>query len=1151
MKRYTRAIALSLLLAIVLTAFGMFSVFAADGDGASSANDYGKIVYDMDAQSTISVNNGTYGPKVERRADGLWEMHYRGYDAATAGTGGDYWLAQAPTTMYVNHKYTSKTVTNDDGSTSTVKEITTEKNTDYFVIDFDISTDTSLLDGIYFHMRFYTNTGGNAQQNYVQLNGTDLESFYLSTHGGGTVVRPVVTPGEWLNVTIVYDFSSVDEEGFAKTADWKIHVYFDGIYAGALPNIHSGATNFYFNRISTDTTAIQNGPDASTLFKNFTYKTFPAGYEGFMTEAGVLGSGGAMLSDIPELAYCLENTPKKDDRLIATVERVGEDEPLELYKYSDLELGLKDGDVVTLERSVSEAIILDTNANVTFKDKNGTVLTPGVLDSNALVYIKTPLRYDLSAGTVLRRTDDNSYRSKAANKHKNSFTHELLASYSLVGVKDSLRKYTYILLDDIVYAPSAKTYTYGDVLDTNLNGHTLTFKNTTRLMDTNSDTKGTFSSVKFRNGTLIYEGNEITVTTAASQYIFEDLTTTFTATMNMFDQRGGLVLYKNVKGTFNQCLTNLKASGNIKGALYVDGSDITVNGKGILSISNTASSQMRQGSLTTFVRVVNSKVSAPTAGGLVDASLYANATGTYGTDAETGEATFTATNAAYIKNDNDIKITVDNSELFTPTASLVSTNIAAFKAIKSKTEVDANEQFSLDADIVISGSKVTAKYVVNQEAGAYSTSLKYADNYTYNTNLTLEDSDFHLSGSAIASRSSKLPSTALNIVIGEEVSLPTNDESKFIVSAGGAPLDNCDLAYTAECTWIKRSLPGAPAYSYTNKLDTHSYIFDGHEYEFIAYLGDPVNEENIPQALPAESSMLKYEWQYNIDGAWEAVVTYKGSVKANLTAGESLALHIYLPADFTNPEVYNKVYIEGYKADVRDAEIDGVPYKAVTVYGIDPTSATKDFTVSFRVADENGAEATVEREVSVLDYIESALKSDTVSAEGKTLVASILNYIEKAARYNNADAELSPALAALLQLDEYKAIALTSPAEGEAKDSVKDLGVFSSVRLALDAEVAWELLVKDGFAGDLTLTYVYAGETVTKTVSVVGGDTVRISLLAYELTSPIAVTYGELSGEINLAGYMSIMPDAAKTEALLALVDAIRIYSASALAYVQ
>ena len=72
MKRTHRAISLCLLLALVLTAFGIFTSLAAGATAADEDVEYGTKLYDMDAitSNKISVSNGTSGPNVVRDENG-------------------------------------------------------------------------------------------------------------------------------------------------------------------------------------------------------------------------------------------------------------------------------------------------------------------------------------------------------------------------------------------------------------------------------------------------------------------------------------------------------------------------------------------------------------------------------------------------------------------------------------------------------------------------------------------------------------------------------------------------------------------------------------------------------------------------------------------------------------------------------------------------------------------------------------------------------------------------------------------------------------------------------------------------------------------------------------------------------------------------
>lgn len=1126
MKRFSRAVALVLVLAVVLTAFGMFSAFAADADDSVA---YGEVVFDLDAKTEkkLTVTNGTNGPNMIRNEDGYWEMNYDGFDISTAGSSGDFWLAQAPTSVYINNKYTGSL--GSDGVDNRV--ISNKKNTDYFVIDFDIATKTSFLEGVYFHNRWYNNAGTHSQQNYVQLNGTDTENFYLSTNNGGGHIAPAVTPGEWLNVTIVYDFSAVDEYGYAIPSQWKIYVYMDGIYCGVLPNIKSDATSFWFNRISTDA-ASKNGADCETLFANFTYKTFKHGYDGPMTADGVLGNAGVTLADLPDLKYALEDTPEMEDNLWATVERVGVEEPIEIYHYDELDASLVDGDVVTLYRSISSPMVQDVNANITWKDVDGNVLTPGTRGSKDKVFIRQYATLDLSAGTIVDDRDLNYLK----NNQIAAVTDSLAIGYS--SDLKLLKDYVYNAEETHdLYRIDSNGNTVARDFSIDLNGHTLTLENAKRAFNL---TAKTLTKVLFKNGTINVAGAELSLLSGSNIWVFENCTVNITSE-SLFDQRGGTIIYKNCVVNSTRALTDLKGSADTLGALVIDGSTVNVTGASVVYVANSASGGKRMGGSNLKVKVLDSNLTSDTSG-LVNALFYANSSGTWDT---TLDPVSFVPNEALAVNANSLDVTVDGSKL-TLGSSIVTSDVANFLAAYDGKTVDANQQFTLDSNITINNTDVVAQgYIVDQATSGYSDTLLYKDNYKLTTDLTVMGSQINAANAEQAAVNNKAKiAAAVSFNLGAEVGMPSGREEKFVIGETAVVDFNLEPGYQ----WIRRGVEGVAPWVYTEKIESHAYIYDGHEYEFYGYLGDPANAEGIPVDLPVESSLLKYEWFYNTDGAYEAVINYKGAIKANVSVESDLALNIYLPATFGG-DSYEHIYCGENNLPVYDVNYGGEAYKAFTITGIDPTTAAKEIPISFKVIDENGTSAIINTEVSVLDYIQSIFDSDSVSTEGKEVVASLLNYIVKAAVYNAPAAKVDAKLEALMAHDAYKAASLEAPALGEGKTDAGSLGIFSSARLVLDTQFVFELLVKDGFEGEVTFSYKDGADTVSETKALKGGDVVRIALNAYQLTDAITVSFGGASGALDLAGYLGIMPEAEKTDAYLGLVDAILVYNAKAKAY--
>ena len=1114
MKRFSRALALVLLLSIVLTAFGIFSGFAAE----AAEPTYGKVVYDMDKKTSITVTHGGHGPVIKKNADNIWNISYEGIDPTLIGKNtlddkgtsqGEYWDADPSEKIYINGE---------------------KKNTDYFVIDFDISTETSLVDGIYFHNRWMAADGETkAQGNYIQLNGTSLDDFYVSRYQGSGYSAPATKPGDWLNVTFLYDFHSDNP------SEWKLYIYFDGIYCGTQTGLLTTAVSWSFMRVSTDP-LVQNGPDASTLFANFTYTKFEHGYDGPLTKSS-LGHQAVTLDQLADLAYTQKNTPVKsgEKQPMASIERVGEADPILVYDYSDINVNLKDGDVVTLYRSLSTPIVKDSAATVTFKDANGKEVIPGTIEADSLVYVAPVKEVDYSAGNVLVRANSNFRGSKSWAKDK-TYSYTVTNGLTLETKKTN----TYWLLDDIEYTTvEAKPDVGRYYID--LNGHTLTMARTSKKFLLFDKSNG---MVAMRNGTLNASGsNNYAQTNGSALVIFDDINMTLKGA-SISDQRAGVIIINRTNINASCAINTLRSSGATRGTLIINDSYVETSANTVIYNTTINSSSMRQGSMDCRLFVNNSTLKSTAEGGcIVGTEIHANATGTEVKDDAGNVIGFTPSNAYYAENDNDVTINIVNSELSCSGPAFIA-NVMELRTGKH----DLTEQFTLDYNIDIVESDVTAGYLYKAHNDASMSVLADPAKYNFDSYIKLDEaSNITLTNetSAMVLKSTVMPSATVNIDVPEEYRWYTADVIEYASADVASKFDKDGPILGAY--WVTYEQEGMLPVVYTKNVKSYPYIFNGHEYEFMQHAEMEPSFKDIPVSLPADSSMLTYKWVYNVDGAFEAVASYIGPIKANVTASETLALNIYLPASFGD-EAYKYIYTEKQRVEnIFDITANGVDYKGFTIHGIDPASAAVDTTVKFRVVDENGSVANVSVEVSVLDYIEAALKDTAIAASDKALVASILNYIAATAKYNNPTAELDADIAALLELDEYKSVALEAPVLGEAKATVANAAVFSAVRVALNNKLTYEFLVKDGYEGDITISYTTGGALVEETLTVVGGEIISVGFLAYEVDdSVITVTSAEGSGEINLAGYLGMISEAEKTDELTSLIDAITIYTAAA-----
>ena len=1120
MKRFSRALALVLLLSIVLTAFGIFTGSAAEATEPT----YGKVIYDMDAikGDTITVSEGANGPDMIRNEDGYWELTYKETDPELVQKhGGDYFTANpsSENTPYINGE---------------------KKNTDYLVIDFDISTETGLLDGIYFHNRWKNASGGNAQANYIQLNGTDLDDLYVGVHQGGSkdkplanMTSPATKPGDWLNVTFVYDVHGTD------TSAWKLYIYFDGIYCGSQTGLLSSSVYWSFMRVSTDN-RVFNGPDASTLFANFTYKTFEYGYDGPISKSGALGTQAITLDTLPDLKYTQENTPLRsgEKKPIASIERVGETDPVLAYEYDEINVNLKDGDVVTLYRSLSTPLVKDSNATVTFKDANGTVITPGTYNPTDLIYIAPLTEVDYSAGTILRRNNSN-FRGNATYARNASYTYTMLEGFKL----EAGKAYRYWLLGDASYTTAGTKIGAGKyVID--LNGYTLSISRASGKKFATYD--GTNGLIAMRGGKLELTGSgDYAQTNGSALVVFEDVEMSLKSRL-LCDQRGGMMIINRSNITANCEINSLRAQGAGRGSMVINDSYIETSASTAINNTTISSSGKRYGSMDCRLYVTNSTIKATGENGrIMDTDVHANSNGSLGED-ENGNPVFNHSSATYGENDNDVYVMLDNA--------ILSCSNAAFRGSVGELRAgtyDLTEQFSFDYNIEATESVVNASYLYGALTTADLSLLASPEKYTFDSYVKLDDTNtLNLTNEAksIVYKSSMMPSATVSVDVPEEFRWYSGKTIEYGSSAVPSKNDNNGTVLGAY--WVTYEKDGVPPIIYTKNVISYPYIINGHEYEFIQHAELEPSYKDIPAELPADSSMLSYKWVFNVDGAFEAVASYIGPIKANVTASESLALNIYIPATFGD-DAYNYIYTEKNRVEnIFDVTVNGVAYKGFTIPGIDPTSAAIDTTVKFRVVDETGATADVSVEVSVLDYIKSALKDESINTEGKTLVAALLNYIAACARYNDPAKQLNPEIAALLELDEFKSIALEAPALGEAKNTLANAGAFSAIRVALDTNLSYQILVKEDYQGDIKFSAVINGELAEGTFAFEGGEMIVIASYAYEFEDlVITATTAEGTGEINLAGYLGMISEEEKTEELMDLIDAIRIYTAAAKAF--
>ncbi|MBR2930338.1 MAG: hypothetical protein IKC32_03825 [Clostridia bacterium] len=1180
MNKLSKFLALTLILASVVSVFAVLPAFAAE-IATPKASDYGTVVYDMDGLGSKSLTISTPGgalkdPTMKKNEDGIWEYSFPdSVDPSVAGDGGEYWTI-APSSIYINNRYTGTLVDNGDGTFTDNRVIKNNKNTDYLVIDFDIgSSSGALLEGFYFHNRWYGQSGSTStsndasQQYYVMFNGTDLSNFSVSTYqSSGAYVQPAKTPGEWLNVTLIYDFSAVDEYGYAVPSEWVAYVYFDGIYCGTIGVPSAKAVQHYFNRVSTPT-GIEYGKDCSTLFKNFTYTTFGRGYAGPMTESGMLGYTGINLSELPDLAYTQANTPSAEDKLMATIERVGEAEPIEVYSFDELDASLKDGDVVTLYRSITSTLIMDSNATVTFKDTAGTVLTPGVYGENDLVHIAAVVTADFTEGKILRVRNLNPNFKGARVAPEPSFVDVLTNEDTIVVGTSSAAigsevDYRYILMGDFDWEHGGSVRMYGDQATFDLNGYKMNLSHAVRAFNVDKDHNG---RVIFKNGKLTIcstTGSDLAMTNSTSLIVFDCLEELELKHANTFiDQRGGAVIlhdiermyrtpysYGETDTTYEVCtIVSSKSSGNNRSSLYIESVnlDLTKESERVpeggtyencanapFLVNNVASSGSRQGSMHNFVYINDSAISIDNEN-VIEYTAFANSTGTLIKD-EAGVITGWTQTPAYAINENEVKTVVNNSDLDTGAYNVFIVKVDSFYSANKGTKADpvyfAAEEFSYNLDFTFNNCTLKGAYALYQYTPK---SVPEDLDYVYEVNVDFNSCDIDHSVSLIDHNSN------------DDMNVSLSDGSRMssmkLVEDGDADInlilpEGSELAYTSiNDQYNVIVTPSFEPYAYKlGNLDPTDFLWN-----LPAEGTDPVEIDRV--IIPeSKAGAYKYEWEISEDGKlYSAVIDkdFKISAKSNLTLYDNIFFNFYVKADLydaskaylTVTDLVNEKELVGELVS-----IDGSDYYKFQVKDLAPTMA-EDKIISF-VMHVDGAyndSYNLEKTFSIYDYCSNILSN--AKTDDDEIVRAIVNYLKAAYTVDGKDAQN---LAKLIEGVEFDAV---SGAEAEG-GSEKDL----TIAINYGPELNW--IVKAEAGKSYTVKYTVNGNEITTTKTANENGFIYLTVKACDFLSD--VTVGE--AKMNIVSYYNSLAtlegltDEQRAEAQM-MVTAIYNYAKAALAY--
>lgn len=1166
MNRTIRAISLALLLALVLSVFGIFASFAEEA--TTPAQEYGKLMYDFDAVNEKDLGgtkaNATLTKKEAADGSPYWSYNIPGADQ-TAGDGGGDYLGFSAWQENINIS------TGLDANGNPVTDPDKQKNTDFLVVDFDVSTDTTFIDGLYFHTCFYDNSysHGNRVSNgnvYFDLDAAYNDALSIGLYGSKNTSKAYAyntySGEKWTDVTFVYDFRD--------TSKTVVYFYLNGIYAGktgeinlATKGVKKYATRLYFFRL---TTPVQSLYDTNTNFANFTVKKFDVGYDGPFTDTNFgLGKTGATLDTMPDLAYCLEDKPEESLTKLATVTH-SDGKSYDAYEFDELDANLVDGDVVTLYKNVPYPLIVPEGANITFKDEAGNILTPGTRNSADLVGLVELRPLDYSAGSFVTR-------DRKTMKTVTQLTDTNFATAFDAAGKGSVI-YTLLADTEATFETEGASDVY-PIID--LNSHTLTLGATTRAF---LHTVNNF--VRIANGKFIFigGGNDFTTLGKAGALIFENLDLFLTKTNGaiFIDQRGGTVVFKDIKSIEREpiysekkyvgaMLSSAKSTYSYNSRVIVDGCTFnteadaslvpagkTVTSSPVFSTSNLNSGGVRyagQNVKLTFTDVVANLGRDPFLE--LNANTHTEGTATTFKNDETKLhelVSFEVSQTATENNVHNTEIVFSNVEATSKshligsalirydrkTDAVKEGNVTTHKAVTYEvlnTKMNVNIDVKLDNCDISSTSLLYCTNGITFYDPAVNTDYDYSCDYKVNVT---GETDLNMSSGVLVNEKTSLDYEALDINLDGEILLPesfTNKDSRFTYSVAAPAI----------------FVPRNEGYAVTvDKVQSYPYILGDHEYEFYWFAGETVSTNKIPVELPAASKYFSYSWAGpNDDGAYYAVVTDTIPVKANVSLYSDFILNIYLPTDLGD-DCYKSLTLDGADTQVTLVVLDGVEYMKVSIADINPATAADATELAFEVKD-GSFETTVVKSVSVVDYLKSALNNASSDTEA-TLIVSMINYVEKAYQYVTPDGEELPeSLTELTSSAKYTSYTIDKLTNVTATQTVADLGVFESVYLSLNNAFRFTFKTDADFEGNLVFSYVKNGRLFVETKRCVGGREITLELKANELLQNITVSYGDKVGEYNLAAYFEWTKTTENAE-LVSLVEALWLYADYAKAYV-
>ncbi len=1103
MKRFSKILALALLLAVAVTAFGVFSAFAEDTAGTNRT-----IHYDMDDTSKWQTPLNSTTDTLTQTDDGYWKLS----------------INSGSKQCYI------KNMGQLDSTGATISDYTVAiSEFKYLVYDFDISSDSTLTDGLYFRPAFDSNPTGF--QFIINAETYDAESnrhISISTKANTNLnygANIDIGTDKWVGVSIVLDFND-----FAN-GNVTYYVYINGTYAGAkLVDGLSSLTTYKYLRVYT--------AGAATKASSINFANFNISYFANDSLSGQTLGEGTTLSADGELAYCLESPndactehvdENADDLCDDCGVYVGPMASIGDVKYDnieDLQAAIENNVTVTIYEDIDDVIFYPKDATITFKDKNGVEIGADGCAVTATLQAVDTTTYDwavvVDGGVILGSTTEENTKYDGT-----TIADELHTKL----VDNKAKDIRVVLFDDVIMYGATGTETaqrlrFTKTITFNLNGHTLDVDNSNASRSV-FEPHATDASISFYHGAIEY------VSVVKSDLYFVNSTVephssfydcTITAESNFLSQRGGAVLFDGCTITANASLAYLTTKSGLHSELTVNNCTITGND----ALGNDAGlfvmgPQSSNGSVTYAATISETTINVP-------CHIIFHEMRSTGTESDTNSFDIDIINSI---------ITSTKGSIFAEKANWVAASASGLEMTDTITLNLTNSALNAD-DYIYNRVALGNNYLPESEN--YN-SVVY--NFTVNADAT----------SKISARKA-LANKVTNVETGEDESgeaiyTPVEHSCVVIVFnlAEGVAV-NFKQVHT-DCTTIapEVNIPDKCIYAYTslypgyNKVVTSKYT----TYQYQIGTANPVdfywnNAEGDAVDVTLVELPSTSVYTYKLDVPAEESNIYTATLIPNFTPSVSMSTDGTLSLNFFIPEnVYTALkeagglnitgeYIEAIGADLSQYGKNGT-FAQIKVTGIDPVNATDIvLTVAFNLADDNGLAYARTFEISVLSYAQSVLKNGT-DVE-KQYAVQLLNYVKAVMAYAGEDTAAVNAAITASGLTVNTGNVGTGVLAG-------DLDV--TVEMNLGASFNWILTVE----GDdtYTVTYTRDGEEISVQRTAKDGKIV-VSLRAYDVLNSITITSDNASKTFNLADYYATQGDNAKT-----VLDALAAYATAAEAF--